>query len=366
MKKALKIAGWSLLGLFVLYTFYFLWKQSQPAPVVYELVKPEVRDIIKKTVATGDVEARNQVEVKPMATGIISHLHVKSGDHVKVGDMIATIRIIPDMAQLNQAKGEVESARIQLAEQQRQYDRCKSLFDKGVVSREEYEQKATSLSAARERVAAALTQVDVITKGQSARSGSVNVTDLRSTITGLVLSVPVKVGTSVSGTNPFSEGTTVAKVADMGDIIFRGYIDETEVAKLNTGMEMELSLGSMQDQTIGATLDYISPEGEMQNGAKMFELKATTHVPDSITIRSGYSANAIIILAKANQVLSCDETAVEFADGKAYVYVLTSAPEDTEHQTFERREVTTVISDGMHIEIKKGIKETDILRGILK
>lgn len=366
MKKTMKITGWSLLGLFVLYTFYFLWKQSQPTPVVYELVKPELRDIIKKTVATGDVEARNQVEVKPMATGIISQLRVKAGDYVKVGDIIATIRIIPDMSQLNQAKGEVESARIQLSEQQREFDRCQSLYDKGVVSREEYEQKSTSLSAARERVTAAITQVDVITKGQSSRSGSVNVTDLRSTISGLVLSVPVKVGTSVSGTNPFSEGTTVAKIADMGDIIFRGYIDETEVAKLQPGMDMTLTLGSMQDQTIGATLEYIAPEGEMQNGAMMFELKATTRVPAGIAIRSGYSANANIVLAKAEKVLACDETAVEFEQGKTYVYVLTSDPDDTEHQQFERREVTTGISDGLHIELKSGVKEGDILRGIQK
>ncbi len=366
MKKALRITGWSLLGLFVLYTFYFLWKQSQPAPVIYELVKPEVRDIIKKAVATGDVEARNQVEVKPMATGIISQLRVKAGDHVKMGDVIATIRIIPDMAQLNQAKSEVEAARIQLSEQQREFDRCQSLFDKGVISREEYEQASTRLSEARERVTAALSQVDVITKGQSARSGSVNVTDLRSTISGLVLSVPVKEGTSVSGTSAFTEGTTVAKIADMGDIIFDGYIDETDVAKLRPGMEMELTLGAMQDQTIGATLEYIAPEGEMQNGARMFELKGTTRVPSDITIRSGYSANATIVLAKAEKVLSCDETAVQFEGGKTYVYVLTSALDDTEHQTFERREVTTGISDGLHIELKSGVQSGDILRGIQK
>ena len=222
------------------------------------------------------------------------------------------------------------------------------------------------LSEARERVTAALSQVDVITKGQSARSGSVNVTDLRSTISGLVLSVPVKVGTSVSGTSAFTEGTTVAKIADMGDIIFDGYIDETEVAKLRIGMEMELTLGSMQDQTISATLEYIAPEGEMQNGARMFELKGTTRVPEGITIRSGYSANANIVLAKAEKVLACDETAVQFEGGKTYVYVLTSAPDDTEHQTFERREVTTGISDGLHIELKSGVQAGDILRGIQK
>ena len=366
VKKVLKMAGWCLLGVFVLYTFYFLWKQSQPAPVVYELIKPEQRDIVKKTVATGSVEARNEVEVKPQATGIISQLRVKAGDHVNVGDIIATIRIIPDMAQLNKAKSDVEAARIQLTEQQLEYDRTKSLYDKGVISQEEFEKKSTQLAAAKDNVTAALSQVEVITRGQSARSGGVNITDLRSTISGLVLNVPVKVGSSVSGTSSFTEGTTVAKIANMGDIIFRGYIDETEVAKLHTGMDMVLTFGSMQDTQIDAILDYISPEGELQNGAKMFELKATTRIPEGITIRSGYSANASIVIDKASKALSCDETAVEFQGDKAYVYVLTSKPDDVEHQQFERREVTVGISDGLYMEVKSGIKEGDLLRGIQK
>jgi len=364
MKKAFKIAGWSLLGLFIIYTFYFLWKQSQPAPVVYELITPEKRDIVKLATATGSVEARNQVEVKPLATGVISQLLVEPGRHVSVGDVIATIRIIPDMGQLNQAKSQEESARIALAEEQREFDRIKSLYEKGVVSREEYEMKEAKLSSAKESVKAAETQIDVITKGQSSRSGSVNITSLRSTISGLVLNVPVKVGSSVSGTSAFTEGTTVAKIADMGDIIFRGYIDETEVAKLRLGMELELTLGSMKDVKIPATLDYIAPEGEMQNGAKMFELKATARIPSDLDIRSGYSANANIVLSKAESVLSCDESAVEFDGGKTYVYVLTSNPEEKQNQKFERREVSIGLSDGLYVELKGGVKSGDLLRGI--
>lgn len=366
MKKVLKIAGWSLVGLFIIYTFYFLWKQSQPAPLVYELVTPEQRDIVKRVTATGSVEARNQVEVKPLATGVISQLRVLPGDYVKVGDIIATIKIIPDMAQLNQAMSQVESARISLNEEQREYDRIKGLYDKGVVSREEFEMKEAKLASAKENVMAAQTQVEVITQGQSSRSGSVNITSLRSTISGLVLNVPVKVGSSVSGTSAFTEGSTVAKIADMGDIVFRGFIDETEVAKLQQGMELELTLGSMQDVKIPATLDYIAPEGEMQNGAKMFELKASAHIPSNVNIRSGYSANANIVIAKAENVLSCDETAIEFADNKTYVYVLTSNPKDVENQKFDRREVSIGISDGLYVELKSGVKAGDILRGIKK
>jgi HlyD family secretion protein len=363
MKKIYRVIGLCLLGLFVAYTLYFLWQQSQPVPTVYELVNPGQRTLVKRTTIAGSMEARNQVAVKPQVTGIVSHLMVKPGDKVKVGDMIATIKIIPDMAQLNEAKSRVESARIQLAEVQREFNRVQSLFKDGVVSREEYEMKSSQLASARESVTAAESQVQVITRGQSARSGSINITDLRSTITGTVLSVPVKEGTSVSGTSAFTEGTTIAKIADMSDIIFRGYIDETEVAMLKVGMDMELSLGSMQKITIPAKLDYIAPEGEMQNGAKMFEVKAYASIPESVTIRSGYSANASIVLGTANNVLSCDEKAIIFEDGKPYVYVLTSDPKDTENQHFERRAVTIGLSDGLFIELKNGVKSGDLLRG---
>lgn len=363
MKKVLTIFGLCLLVLFVGYTLYYLWLQTQPVPVVYELVSPQQRTIVKRTTVAGSMEARRQVAIKPQATGVISRLMVSPGDKVKAGDLIATVKIIPDMAQLNEAKSRVEAASISLEEEQREFERTRALYEKGVVSREEYEMRSTRLASAREAVKAAQTMVQVFTKGQSERSGNVSVTDLRSSITGMVLSVPVKEGASVSGTSAFTEGTMVAKIADMSDIIFRGFIDESEVAQLRCGMDMELHLGSMQDVTIPATLDYIAPEGVMQNGAKMFELKASASVPDSVTIRSGYSANASIVLGIARDVLSCDEKAIAFEDGMPYVYVLTSAPDDLEHQQFERRAVTIGLSDGLAIELKSGVNEGELLRG---
>lgn len=363
MKKVLKTTGWVLVALFVLYTFYFLWEQSQPEPVVYELISPQQRDIEKKTVATGTIEARNQVELKPLATGVVGSLLVKAGDFVHVGDLVATIRIIPDMAQLNEAHNQVEAARIILGEEEREFNRLKSLFKKGVVSREEYEQKEARLASAQESLKGAETQVEVITRGQSARSGSVSTTDLRSTISGLVLSVPVKEGTSVSGTSAYTEGTTVAKVADMSDIIFRGYIDETQVNLLHEGMDMQLTLGSIKDVSLPARLEYISPEGETRNGAKMFKLEGTVQVPVDVTIRSGFSAAASILLDHVANALSCDEACIEFDGNDAYVYVLTSDPADDEHQQFERRSVSIGLSDGYYIELKDGVKAGELLRG---
>jgi len=363
MKKELKIIGLCLLALFVGYTLYYLWQQSQPKPTVYELVSIEQRTIVKRTTIAGSMEARRQVSVKPQVTGIISRLLVEPGDKVKAGDVIATVRIIPDMAQLNEAKSRVEAARITLSEVQREYDRTNDLYKDGVVSREDFEKMTTRLASARESVTAAESQVQVISRGQSARSGNVSVTQLRSSITGVVLSVPVEVGASVSGTSAFTEGTTVAKVADMNEIIFRGFIDETEVAQLRLGTDIELHLGSMQDVTIPAKLNYISPEGQMQNGAKMFEVKANASIPADVTIRSGYSANASIVLGTAQNVLSCNETAISFENGKPYVYVLTSSPDDIANQKFERRAVSIGLSDGLFIELKGGVKSGELLRG---
>lgn len=365
MKKVLRITGLCLLALFVVYTLYYLWQKSQPEPAVYELVGVEQRTIVKRTTVAGSMEARRQVAIKPQVTGVISQLLVEPGDKVKAGDVIATIRIIPDMAQLNEAKSRVEAARITLSEVQREYDRVNGLYKDGVVSREDFEKMSTRLASARESVTAAESQVQVISCGQSVRSGGISVTQLRSSISGVVLSVPVEQGASVSGTSPFTEGTTVAKVADMSEIIFRGFIDETEVAQLRLGTDIELHLGSMQDVTIPAKLNYISPEGQLQNGAKMFEVKADACIPADLTIRSGYSANASIVLGTAHDVLSCDETAISFENGKPYVYVLTSSPDDTASQKFERRAVTIGLSDGLFIELKGAVKSGELLRGNL-
>ncbi len=364
MKKVLKTVGWVLVGLFVIYTFYFLWKQSQPAPVVYELVAPEQRDVVKQTIATGTLEARTQVELKPQITGVVTELRVKPGQTVKAGDLVAVIRVIPDMNQLTQAQSSVESARISLEEVEREAERTQRLFDKGVVSKEENEQAQSNLASARDRVVAAKAQVEVITRGSSARAGSVNTTEVRSSMSGTVLNVPVKVGSSVSGSSSFSEGTTIATVADMKDIIFHGNIDETEVAKLSVGMGVTLIPGSMQDVKIPATLDYISPEGTLVNGAKMFELKATATIPEGVEIRSGYSVNANIVLSEARQALSINETCVEFDGGKPYVYRLTSPEADEKNQKWERIPVELGISDGVYVVVKSGVKKDDILRGI--
>ena len=362
MKKYIKIGLWCLVGIFVIYTFWFLWAQSQPKQVVYEILTPQVRDIVKTTVASGKVEPRDEVNVKPQIQGIITELYVEAGDKVRKGDPIARVAVIPDMSALNQAQSSVRTTQLSLEEAEREHARIETLYEKGVVAREEYEQSQNNLEKARESAQSAQDALDIVTDGISKRSGQINTTIVRSTITGTVLDVPVKKGTSVINANSYNEGTTVATVADMSQIIFRGNIDETEVGRMRTGMDLQLNIGALQGVTLPAVMQYISPKGTESNGAVLFEVKAAATIPDTIVIRAGYSANATVELARHNQVLSVQETAIEFSGDSTFVYVLTSAT-DAEAQTFQRQPVRVGMSDGIYIEVTEGLTETMQLRG---
>lgn len=362
-KNIFKKALWVLLACFVGYTFYFLWAQSQPKPDIYELLTPEQRTIQQICIATGTIEAREIVELKPQVTGIINELRVKAGDFVNKGDIVAVVKVIPDMSQLNNAQSNVESASITLAETEREARRSQALFDKGVISQEENESKQAELAKAKEALIAAKYAVDVITKGSSKRSATLNTTEVRTNMSGVVLDVPLKVGSSVSGSSQFSEGTTIAKVGNMSNIIFKGNVDETAVDKLRIGMEAKVTIGAKPNEALMATLEYIAPEGTDQNGAKVFEIRAGVKVPNGMKIRSGYSANADIVLAEVKDALAVDESAVVFEDQKPYVYQLTSKESDEENQQFKRLPVELGISDGLFVAIKSGVDKSMKLRG---
>lgn len=366
MKKFFKRLILALAAVAVVYSFYYMWKQSRPAPDIYELVQPSSRDIVNNVIATGTLESRVEVELKPKVTGVIEKLNVKPGDVVRKGDIVATIQVIPDMSLLNEAQSAVEAASIALEQEERDAKRSQALFESGVVSKAENEQMQNRLTKAKESLLAARSQVDVITSGVSGRSGGANNTIVRSTMQGTVLSVPVKIGSTVSGSSQFSEGTTIAKVGDLNDIIFKGNIDETQVAKLRNGMNVSLMPGAMQDVSIPATLEYISPEGELVNGTRKFEIKAAAIIPDSITVRSGYSVNASIELQKASGVLSVDEACISFEEGKPYVYILISREDDVKNQEWKRVPVTLGISDGLYVEIKEGVSPDMTVRGMKK
>ena len=360
MKKYIKFVVAGIIGLIFIGTFVFLYVQSRPEPEEYDEFRPKITDIHKTTVVTGKIEPRNEVEVKPQISGIITAILKQPGDRVTQGEVIARVKVIPDMGQLSSAQARLRLARINLRQARTDYDRERPLYDKGLVSADEYDKIAQAWRQAREEVEAATDNLEVVRDGVSKSNASASSTFIRSTITGVILDIPVKVGNSVILANTFNDGTTIATVADMGDLIFRGNVDETDVGSLVTGMMMKITIGALRDLRFDARLEYISPKAVENNGANQFEIKAAVNVPGRDDIRSGYSANAEITLASATHVLSIPESAVEFDNGKTFVYIVGGTGED---KTYTRRRVKTGLSDGINIQILSGLSQKDTVRG---
>lgn len=360
MKKYSKLIMAVLIAVVFIGTFVFLYQKSQPKPVVYSEFTPKVTDISKVTVITGKIEPRDEVSVKPQISGIITHLYKQAGDMVSSGEVIAKVKVIPDMGQLSSAEARVRLADINLKQAQVDFDREESLYRQRLVSEEEYDKQKQALSQAREEMAAAQDALEVVRDGVSKSNANASSTLIRSTISGLILDVPVKVGNTVVLSNTFNDGTTIATVANMNDLIFRGNIDETEVGRLVEGMPMKITVGALQDLRFDAVLEYVSPKAVENNGANQFEVKAAVTAVRDGKIRSGYSANAEIVLAKAEGVLSVPESAIEFSGDSTFVYVVGGAGEQ---KTYRRTQVVTGLSDGVNIEIKSGITTKDKVRG---
>ena len=361
MKRYFKYILMALVAVIFIGTFVFLYIKSQPQPEVYDEFTLQRMDIRKTTVVTGKIEPRNEVNVKPQISGIITEILKEAGETVQEGEVIAKVKVIPDMGSLSAAQSRLRLAEINRKQAQTDYDREKALFDKGLVAADEYDKIAQALRQAREEVDAAQDNLEVVRDGVSKSNASASSTLIRSTITGLILDIPVKVGNSVILANTFNDGTTIATVANMNDLIFRGNIDETEVGRLSTGMTMKITIGALQDLKFDARLEYIAPKATDQNGANQFEIKAAVNLPSNATnIRSGYSANAEIVLAEAKNVLAVQESAIEFDGDDTYVYVIKG---EGDKQTYERRKVQTGISDGINIEIRSGVKPNERIRG---
>ena len=360
MKKYLKLSVAVCILLLFAGTFVVLYFKSQPQATTYDELKPAVKDINKTTIITGKIEPRDEVDIKPQISGIITEVYKQAGDVVKVGEVIARVKVIPDMGQLSAAESRVRLADINLRQAEVDHQREKSLYDKQLVSADEYDKVRQVLRQAREEKKAATEALEVVRDGVSHSNANASSTLIRSTISGVILDVPVKVGNSVIQSNTFNDGTTIASVADMNDLIFRGNIDETEVGQLSLGMNMKIVIGALQDLKFDPSLEYISPKAVDNNGANQFEIKAAVMVPRGNNIRSGYSANAEIVLQSARKVLTVPESAIEFSGSDTYVYVVKGSGDS---KSYERRQVTTGLSDGVNIEIKKGITLNDIIRG---
>ena len=358
MKKMI-IAG--LVAIVFIGTFVFLWIKAQPQPKVYDEFTPTVADLRKTTVLTGKIEPRNEVNIKPQISGIITELMKEAGQTVQAGEVIAKVKVIPDMGQLPSAQSRLRLAEINLKQARTDYEREKVLFDKGLVSADEYDKIHQAYNQAREERGAAQDNLEVVRDGVSSNNANASSTLVRSTVTGVILDIPVKVGNSVILSNTFNDGTTVATEANMSDLIFRGNVDETEVGQVNVGMPMTITVGALQDLKFDARLEYISPKAVEANGANQFEIKAAVQVPEKTDVRSGYSANAQIVLAEALHVLTVPESAIHFEGNNTYVYLVQGKGKN---KTYQRRDVKVGLSDGVNIQIKSGLTTNDRVRGL--
>ncbi len=362
MKKFFRILLLVLLAFAVFGTMYYLWKKSRPVVKIYQIEEVSRTNVDKRTVATGKVEPRNEILIKPQMSGIIAEIYKEAGDVVKAGDIIAKIKVIPDMVSLNSAESRVQLAQISFDQATRNYDRDKKLYAEKVISREEFEKTELQYFNGKEELKAAKDNLSLTRDGISNDKSQMTNTLVRSTINGTILDIPVKVGNSVIQSNSFNDGTTIATVANMADMLFVGKLDETEVGRINVGMPMDITIGAVEGKKLTATLEYVSPKGVEENGAIMFEMKAAVKVPADVFVRAGYSANAEIVLSKSENVLTVPESCVEFSSDTAFVYVLKTP----EPQTFEKRQVKVGLSDGIRIEVKSGLKLKEKVRGAEK
>ncbi|MBP5338185.1 MAG: efflux RND transporter periplasmic adaptor subunit [Prevotella sp.] len=363
MKKYSKLIVAIIIAAIFIGTFVFLWQKSQPKEVHYSVLEAKMDSIQKTTIITGKIEPRNEVSVKPQISGIIAELLKEPGQYVQQGEVIAKVKVIPDMQQLSSAESRVRLATMNLKQAQVDYDREEALHNQKLVSDDEFDKVRQQLRQATEERSAAEEALQVVRDGVSKSNASASSTLIRATISGIILDIPVKVGNSVINSNTFNDGTTIATVANMNDLIFRGNIDETEVGQLIIGMPMKITIGALQDMTFNAALEYISPKATESNGANQFEIKAAVRLENTgntATLRSGYSANAEIVLASADNVLTVPESAIEFSGDSTFVYILQSSGKDS---TYVRTPVTTGLSDGVNIQIKSGLTNNQKVRG---
>lgn len=358
VKKILKYFLVILMIVLFFGTLYYLYAKSKDKPVEYDTVRPFVTNIYKKTVATGSVVPRNEIEIKSNISGIIDEIYVEAGQKVKKGDLIARIKVVPNMTNLSNAENRVNRAEIALNNATKDHNRNKPLYNDGVISAELYQQYQTAMENAKEELRSAKDNLQIIQKGISERYGTSSNTLVKSTINGMVLDVPIEVGNSVIEANTFNAGTTIALVADMNEMIFKGNVDESEVGKLKVGMPLILTLGAVEDEKFDATLEYIAPKGVEDQGAIQFAIKAALSGKHSdVFIRAGYSASADIVLDKRDSVMAIPEGVVKF-DDKHMPYV----EKMTGDQLYERQNIKQGLSDGINVEVLEGVTMDDQLK----
>ncbi|MCG8322045.1 MAG: efflux RND transporter periplasmic adaptor subunit [Cytophagales bacterium] len=357
MKKAIR----AILILIVIgslgFLGFFVYQKTDTPGQVFEIDSTFVTNIERKTVATGAINPRKEIEIKSQVSGVVEKLFVEPGDNIKAGQLIGKIRIIPDVVALNNAEANLKEAIINFKNAEKELNRQKKLFSERVISEFDYNQFLLTYNLNRQQVDAAESNLQLIKEGASKKSGAVS-NLVRSTVAGMILDVPVKEGNFVIETNTFNDGTTIASVADMNEMIFEGKVDEAEVGKLVEGMALKLTVGALDSVEFVANLEYISPKGLEEEGAIQFEVRAAVDLLTDQFLRAGYSANADIVLERKDSVLAIKESNITFEDDKTYVELMVG------EQEFEKREIKTGLSDGINIEILSGLTKNDLIKQI--
>lgn len=339
-------------------SLYYLYQKNQESPEVFKTETPTTQTIVKKTMATGTLVPREEVDIKPNISGVVDRLFVKAGDNVEVGDMIAQLKVVPNITNLNSAKNQVRQSKINLENEKKVFNRQKELYEKGVISENDFDLAKNSYDNSLQTVKAAEENLEIISTGTTQDAGNAATTEIKARISGMVLDVPVEVGNQVIEANNFNEGTTIATIAKTDDMIFQGKVDESEVGKIKEGLPLEITVGAIEDETFNATLDYISPKGTEENGAVQFDIEGSLKETKGIFIRAGLSANASIILERSTDVLAISESLVQFEKETKEPFVEI----EVGNQQFEKKMVELGLSDGINVEVISGVEESDKIK----
>ena len=330
---------------------YFLKQNSTPKQI-YETETVERKDIVNKVIVTGKVIPEDEINIKPQITGIIDKIYLEEGDQVKAGELIAVIKVVPNEQSLYQARGRVNNAKVALSNAELDFNRNKDLFGKGVVAAQDFQNIQLTYEQAKLELQNAQNDYQIILKGSAGGSASAN-TNIRATVSGTILEIPVEEGDQVIQSNNFNDGTTIATIADMTKMIFEGEVDEAEVGKLNVGMPLEISLGALEKDKFDADLRFIAPKGVEEEGAVQFKIEGDLAMNDSTYIRAGYSANASNVLHEKQDVLATKEALLQFDEETDKPFVEIEVAENE----FEKKELELGVSDGIDVEVLSGIDE---------
>lgn len=360
MKKGLKILLIIGFVLAVVLAISYMYKTSTKELDKYETAAVVKRDIVTKAVATGSVKPRELIEIKPNISGVISQIHVKEGDVVNSGDLIATLKVIPNVGSLNSAQQQINSAKITLSNEEIQFNRTKSLYDQGVVPKQEYDNALMSYRMAQQNLKEAQSNYRIAQTGIAPGLENYSTTQIRATISGMILTIPVEIGNMVQEINNFSTGTTIATMADVKQMIFEGKADEADVGKLKEGMPILVTIGALPDEKFEGVLSFISPSGEDNNGIVQFEIKADVKLKEDIFLRANYSANAEVILSEAKDALSIETAHIRYDDkAEPYVEILKPGTEKYDQPVYQKKILKLGISDGIYTQVTAGLKEGD-------